>query len=544
MTSSRDLLTVVPTKVFCVEAQPEVFEQAYRAREPAWRPTLSPLGDRDEDEQDLPDFSDLEDDFQVVVTESLRSVSPGIQSQEGVGELIGDDNSGGNDLSLCVEAGTPRKAENEFVAELFIGNQGGNYTPLLRGSKQILQYLDSLDSRDSTGKILNTETDLQSDRRTATKAWAESRSSNETLQASRGRVDEPLAQVSRSNYHIDYSDNETASTGIEIENNLNSSSTPGFKLSNTDMLGENKDNNGSIVHEVSEDPKESEDSNVNENIVSDPGRDVVHGRERSNAICGENIMAPLFKGMLNIEGIPVVMSSEKSIESLYILPIDNIDFRVDESIAAFSNDVDLTMCVPRPIDHSPKPTNSAIPIYKIDTHFWSANLTESDIEEETDQTNFGPGLSFETQSEFENIHTVSACTASLACGQPGLEISPVSASNMEHVKHSGIDKGDARDFPPKETKVEDTALLVEAASQECIGNEVYSPAKEEQNISNPIQRVQTPGTSLGDYITKDMSGDETDISDGFGEQLEKMGVKNYSSRDSNGSISLDESDSD
>lgn len=614
---------------FCVEAQPEVFEQAYKAREPAWRPTLSPLGDRDEDEQDLPDFSDLEDDFQVVVTESLRSVSPGIQSQEGVGELIGDDNSGGNDLSLCVEAGTPRKAENEFVAELFIGNQGGNYTPLLRGSKQILQYLDSLDSRDSTGKILNTETDLQSDRRTATKAWAESRSSNETLQASRGRVDEPLAQVSRSNYHIDYSDNETASTGIEIENNLNSSSTPGFKLSNTDMLGENKDNNGSIIHEVSEDPKESEDSNVNENIVFDPGRDVVHGRERSNAICGENIVAPLFKGMLNSEGIPVVMSSEKSIESLYILPIDNIDLyeenagcgdqksicssRVDESIAAFSNDVDLTMCVPRPIDHSPKPINSTIPTYKIDTHFWSANLTESDIEEETDQTNFGPGLSFETQSEFENIHTVSACTASLACGQPGLEISPVSASNMEHVKHSGIDKGDARDFPPKETKVEDTALLVEAASQECIGNEVcplttmndhstriptlvnifhsrgmmspttspasnrpflnrcsspiqittspkrgenltprivtpsgkvYSPAKEEQNISNPIQRVQTPGTSLGDYITKDMSGDETDISDGFGEQLEKMGVKNYSPRDSNGSISLDESDSD
>ncbi|KAB8291605.1 hypothetical protein EYC80_006405 [Monilinia laxa] len=623
-----------PDRSFCVEAQPEVFEQPFRAREPAWRPTLSPLGDRDEDEQDLPDFSDLEDDFQVVVTESLRSLSPGIQSQEGVGELIGDDNSGGNDMSLCVEAGTPRKAENEFVAELFMGNECGNYTPLLRGSKQILQYLDSLDSRDSTGKILNTEADLQSDRRTATKAWAESRSTNKTPQASRDRVDEPLAQVSCSNYHEDHSDNETASIGIEIfevgsRENSNAFSTPGYQLSNADIFGEDMKCGVSIVHEVSEDSRESTDSNVNENVMFDLGRDVVHGRERSNAICGENIIPPLFKEMLNIEGPPVRMSSGKSIESLYILPIDNIDLyeenagcgdpkrscstQLDENIATFSTDVDLTMCVPRPIDQSPKSINATIPTYKIDTHLWSANLTESDVEGGTDQTGFGAGLDFERQPPFENIHTVPGCTSSSAYGQSSLEISTVSASNMEHVKHSVIDEGDTRDFLPKKTKAGDTALLVEAVSHEYIDNEVsplttvndhstriptlvnifhsrgmmsptispassrpflnrcsspiqittspkrgenltprivtpsgkvYSPAKEEQDISNPIQRVQTPGTSLGDYINKGMSGDETDISDGFGEELEKMGVRNYSSRDSNGSISLDESDSD
>ncbi|RAL63589.1 hypothetical protein DID88_003633 [Monilinia fructigena] len=622
-----------PDRSFCVEAQPEVFERPYRAREPAWRPTLSPLGDRDEDEQDLPDFSDLEDEFQVVVTESLRSLSPGIQSQEGVGELTGDDNSGGNDMSLCVEAGTPRKAENEFVAEVFMGNQCSNYTPLLRGSKQILQYLDSLDSRDSAGKILNTEADLQPDRRIATKAWAESRSTNKIPQASRGRVDEPLTQVSCSNYHDDHSDNETTPIGIEIfevgsRENSNASITPGYQLSNADIFGEDKKRGDSIIHEVSEDSRENTDSNVNENIIFDLGPDAVHGRERSNAICGGNIMAPLFEEMLNSEGSPAVMSSDRLIESLYILPIDNVDLyeenagcgdpklscstQVDENIAAFSTDVDLTMCVPRPVDRSPKSINATIPTEKIDTHLWSANLTESDVGGETDQAGFGPGLYFETQPPFENIHTVPAYTASSAHGQPSLETLSVSASNMEHVKQSGIDEGDTRNLPSKRAEVEDTALLVEAVSQEYIDNEVsplttmkdhstriptlvnifhsrrmmsptispassrpflnrcsspiqiptsskrgenltprivtpsgkvYSPAKEEQDISNPIQRVQTPGTSLGDYINKDMSGDETDISDGFGEELEKMGIKNYSSRDSNGSISLGESDS-
>ncbi|QSZ29454.1 hypothetical protein DSL72_003968 [Monilinia vaccinii-corymbosi] len=589
---------------FRVEAQPQAIEQAYRTREPAWRPTLSPLGDRDESEQDLPDFSDLEDGFQPVATESLRSSSPGIQSQEGVEGSIVDDNSGGIDMSLFVEAGTPRKVEGEFVAELFMGNQSDNSMPLLRGSKQILQYLDRIDGRDSASKITNSEDGLQSDRRTATQAWAESRSTENAPQAFRDKAEEVLAKITYSVDHDGSSDNETTSLGVKIvedesRKNSNSYNTQEFQFSSfADMFGEGEICGISIAQEVSEDLKEGIDLNMNPNITLDFDRDVVHRRERSNAICGENIMAPSFEGMLSSEEPLEIMPSEKSNEGIYILPIDNIDMyeenagcgdmksypsnHIDENIAVFSRDADLIGLVSKPIDQSPEPINSTLPSpsYKIDTHLWSVKLNKSDFEGETEQTGLGPGLWAGTRTKSKNIHTAPACTIS-------------SASNIEQVKDSGINHVEPDDSPTKETHIEDVTLLEETVSQEHTDNEarpmaitrdnlkriptlvnvfhpreivfpamppcsnrpyvdgcaspnqsitnpkresltprivtpsgkVYSPAKEEQSISNPIQRVQTPGASLGRYMNKFMmSGDETDISDGFGEELEKMGV--------------------
>ncbi|KAI9641348.1 hypothetical protein NHQ30_010150 [Ciborinia camelliae] len=610
---------------FRVEAQPEVVEPVYRAREPAWKPTLSPLNDRDEDEHDLPDFSDLENDFQLVATESLRSSSPEIQPQEGIQDLIGENNSGSNDMSLCVEAGTPQKSENDFFAELFMGNNSDRPSPLLRGSKQILQYLDTLDEINSTSKIQHVENDFRFDRRTATKAWAESKDDNresestqKAPQAAQDMADELFAQASSNSIWIDefYSDDDNTSLGIEIveketRKGSKPSITPLFEFSRVaDASGEDKDCGIPIVHEVSDPSKDTESidsnaKNTNENIIFDFDRDVIHRRERSNAICGENMKAPLFQGMLNNEDNPVVVSSVKSNESIYIQPFENADLyeenagcgdsksspsQVDENIAAFSSDA-FTVLLPEPTD--------ALTNYKVDTHLYSMNLTKSAFEEEAEEAGFGSGLLRGPCAKVESIRNASACTASSVYSQPGLENLSVSASNTEQLNLSTIDNSDPKDLPiEKENKIEDVSIRVETVSQEYIDNEVcpptiaktdprrvptlvnifhsrgmmsststrpfldrcspprsplpsiptpklgerhihtprivtpsgavYSPAKEEQKISNPILRVQTPGNLSSGY----MSGDETETSEGFGEVLEKMKVSKYCLRSS------------
>ncbi|KAJ8068196.1 hypothetical protein OCU04_003766 [Sclerotinia nivalis] len=599
-----------------VDAQPAIIEPVYRTREPAWRPTLSPLGDRDENEQDLPDFSDLENDFQLVSTESLRSSSPGIQSQEGAEEVVGDDNSGSNDMSLCVEAGTPQKFNNDFVAELFMRNHTDSSTPLFRGSKQILQYLDSLDGKDSTRKTLHAKDDLQLDRGTATKAWTESENADgnanftgQTPQDVQDMVDKLFDQATRSVWLDDSSDNESTSQGAEIFEEDRKVTNPFFTQGPkfpkfSDGFGEGKSCGVSTSDEFLRD-QEGIDSNKeseSEHITFDFDRDAAHRRERSNAISGK--------------GPSVVVSSDKSNESIYILPMENVDLyeedagcgdpkssrssEIDENIAAFSTDADLTVLVPEP--------THTLESYKNERHLCSMDSTISNFESEADQTSFKPGLWAGTCTKAQNKRIASACIASSVYGQPGPEISSAPVSKPEEVPLSDTKNDGPKDcLEGKEDTIKDATLRVEIVTQEYIDREVrpllnkrtdskrvptlvnifhargmmspnstrsfldrcssplqpitspkrgethtqaprivtpsgkvYSPAKEEQKLSNPIQKVQTPGSSLSNFFGVDLSGDETDISEEFGEKLVKMEVSKYCLRDSHDS-SLDES---
>ncbi|ESZ92968.1 hypothetical protein SBOR_6634 [Sclerotinia borealis F-4128] len=606
-----------PERRFRVEAQPKVLGSIYRTRERVWKPTLSPLGDRDENEQDLPDFSDLEKDFQLVATEWLRSSSPGIQSQEGAEELLGDDSAGSNDMSLCVEAGTPRKSNEELVAELYMGNHSDQTTPLLRGSKQILQYLDSLNGKHPTSKILHAKNDFQLNRRTATKAWAESedddresRSIEKAAQGARDMTNDHFAQISRSILLDDYSDDGTTSLGIEIveENsreNSDQSFTQGFEYSQfADTFDEGKNYGISIqMDEVSEDEEgmASNPANANENFIFDFGRDMAHRRERSNAISGE---VP-----------PVILSSDKSNENIYIVPIDNNDLYEENAGCGDpelppSSDTDLT--------------GDALTNYKIDTHLYSMNLTKSEFEGKEEQSVYRPGLWAGTCAKVQDTRNASACTASSVYSQPGLEFSSMSATNTEKAQSSEIQGERQKDsFTGNNPNIEDGAFRVETVSQEYIDYEihplattraspqraaikantfhtrnmmfpastnpflnrpssphspfqpiasskraqphtqgprivtpsgkVYSPAKEEHKVSNPIQRIQTPGHSRSEQrsgnlsrdLNRDLSGDETEFSEDFGEELEPMGKGRYAVRSARGdgsvsSVSVDE----
>lgn len=650
-----------PEQRFHVEAQTEATGSARKTREPSWKPTLSPLGDRDEEAEDLPDFSDLENNFQLVATESLRSFSPGIQSQEGLNELIDDDNSGSNNISLCVETGTPRKTENEFIAELFIANQSDNPVPLLRGSKQILQYLDNLDGKSSKSNIPETE-DLESDRMTATKLWAESRLTDEAPQSAKDTADEPFAQTATVDYNDNYSNDETTSPEngfLEMRNRKCSelSDITRIKISRfTDAFGNEDSRKNYVNHEVSETAKEGEALNKDEDIISDFDRDLVFRRGRSNAICGENIHVSSFQGILNDRdqdlGPPVIGSSSKSDESIYILPIDNIDLyeenagcgdvnlsssdQIDMNITAFSQDADLTVLTPEFIDtlmNFPVTIDSDFPSRKVDIQPWGTTWTLPDAKREkktnisttglwTNNVEFpSKGLWTNTCLKLPSTDNVSACTVSHGYDQLGLEISSISGSTKKSTT-SDTETG-SKDTPKEEvTKAEDGVFRVETASQEYIDNEVpppaptrtessqiptlvnifhargiispsrsstptrpflnrcssplpptkngspkrggtqapriitpsgkvYSPAKEEEDEKNknPIQRVQTPGSMLGKSrgssmcmgtdMCIDTSGYETDVSEGFGVELEKTGAMTYLAR-SHGEISLSE----
>ncbi|CAD6445023.1 75a2e92c-df57-4b47-90b8-dcef6073a867 [Sclerotinia trifoliorum] len=605
-----------PERILHVDSQPAVIEPLYRTREPAWRPTLSPLGDRDENEQDLPDFSDLENDFQIVSTESLRSSSPGIQSQEGAEDVIGDENSGSNEMSLCVEAGTPQKLNDDFVAELFMGNHTDSSTPVFRGSKQILQYLDSIDGKNSASKELHAEDDLQLNCGTAAKAWAESESANEnanltgqTPQDVQDMVDKLFDEATRSIWLDDSSDNESTSQGVEISEEdrkfTNSFFAQGPKFPQfSGGLGDDKGCGVSTSDEFSGNREgiDWKKESASEHIIFDFDRDMPHRRERSNAISGK--------------GPSMAVSSDKSNESIYILPMENFDlyeenagcgdqksarFReIDENIAVFSADADLTVLVP---EHTHTLEN-----HKNETYLCSLDSTKSNLESEAEQASVIPGLWAGTCTKAENARIASACMASHVHGQPGAEISSAPISKPDEVLPlSGTNNDGRKDcLEEKENTIKDTNIRVETVTQEYIDREllpvlnkgtnskrvptlvnifhargmmspnsthpflnrcssplppttspkrgeqpiqsprivtpsgqVYSPAKEEHKTSTPIQRVQTPGNSLTDLFGADLSGDETDISEEFGEKLVKMEVSKYCLRDSRDS-SLDE----
>ncbi|APA15171.1 predicted protein [Sclerotinia sclerotiorum 1980 UF-70] len=599
-----------------VDAQPAVIEPLYRTREPAWRPTLSPLGDQDENEQDLPDFSDLENDFQIVSTESLRSSSPGIQSQEGAEDVIDDENSGSNEMSLCVEAGTPQKFNNDFVAELFMGNHTDSSTPAFRGSKQILQYLDSLDSKNSTSKDSHAKDDLQSNCRTATKAWAESENANgnanftgQTSQDVQDMVDKLFNEATRSIWLDDSSDNESTSEGIETSEEDRKVTNPFFVERQFPQfsggLGDDKVRRASASDQFSGNREgiDSKKENASEHIILDFDIDTPHGRERSNAISGK---CP-----------SMVVPSDKSNESIFILPMESVDLyeenagcgdpisarssEIDQKIAAFSADADLTVMVPESTHTSDN--------YKNETYPCSMDSTNIILESEAELSIVKPGLWAGTCTKAENARIASACGASYAYGQSGPEILSASISKPEEEIPLSDTKNDgSKDcLEEKENTIKDINLRIETVTQEYIDREVrpllnkgtnskrvptlvnifhargmmspnstrpflnrcssplqpitspkraetptqsprivtpsgqvYSPAKEEQKTSNPIQRVQTPGNSLTDLFGVDLSGDETDISEEFGEKLVKMEVSKYCLRDSRDS-SLDES---
>jgi hypothetical protein len=128
---------------------------------------LSPLQGKGESEHELPDFSDVEVDFHPATTDSLKSSS----SHYPDGSVF-DDASVNQDMSMCVEAGTPhRKLDYEpyecnsdkYDVSMFIQGRPGNSEPFLRGTKKILQYLDCLDGGDSANRIRTSAADLQHD---------------------------------------------------------------------------------------------------------------------------------------------------------------------------------------------------------------------------------------------------------------------------------------------------------------------------------------------------------------------------------------------
>ncbi|TGO53026.1 hypothetical protein BCON_0131g00250 [Botryotinia convoluta] len=609
-----------------VEAQTAGIEPIYRTREPAWRPTLSPLGDRDESDQDLPDFSDLENEFQLVTIKSPESSSLSIKSQEESEEAAGEDISGSNDMSLCVEAGTPRKSDHEFITELFMGNDSDRPAPLLRGSKQILQYLDSFDVVKCSSNSVHADNDLQSNRKTATKIWAESEDAEEiyhsikpTPESVQAMIDELFAQATHHAKLDDSSDDGGASFKIEVveeetRKGSNSSFKKGHKLS---RFLDNQYCGVPGPNEVSKNQEEiaSETKGAKEHTIFDFCKDTIHRRERSNAISGE--------------GPSVAVWSNKSNESIYILPIDNIDLyeenagcgdpkspcptQIDENIAAFSTDAQLTLLVPEPID------TATITNHKTNNQLFGLDLTKPDFDNKEETANVRPGLWGGTCTKEQNKCDASACTASSIFSQLGLKttLAPA-ASKIEEVATSDNKKDEPTDIPKgKENIIQNSTLRVETVSQAFIDNEIlpqlntrfeskrvptlvnifhsrgmkspssarpfldkcssplqpistpkrvetytpiqiprivtpsgkiYSPAQleEDKKVSNPIQRVQTPGSGLEkqckgrDYFSVnmsvddaddeddvDLSGDETEISEGFGEKLERMRVSKY-----------------
>ncbi|KAM0153541.1 hypothetical protein ACHAQE_007590 [Botrytis cinerea] len=606
-----------------VEAQTIGVESIYRTREPAWRPTLSPLGDQDESDQDLPDFSDLENEFQLVTIESPESSSLSIKSQEGAEEEVGEDIPGSNDMSLCVEAGTPRKSNNEFFTELFMKNGSDRPAPLLRGSKQTLQYLNSLGCVKSSSNLMHTHENLQSDRKTATKIWAESEDAKEmyhsiepTPEDVQAMIDELFAQATRHAWLDNSSDDGSASLKIEVveekaRKGSDSSFKQGYKLS---RFLDSQDCGVSGPNEVSKNEEEifPETKGAKAHTIFGFDNDAVHRRELSNAISGEGPPAALWSNKLN--------------ESIYILPIDNIDLyeenagcgdpkspcptEVDETIEAFSTDANLTIFVPEPIDAATATS------HKLNDHLSSLNLAKQDFDDKKEKADVRPGLWAGTCTGEQNKGNISACTASSIFSQLGLENAHApAASKTKEIVSSDNKKYEQADIRKgKENIAQNATLRVETVSQEFIDREVlpqlntryeskrvptlvnifhsqemmspssarplldrcssplqsvttpkrveaytpihiprivtpsgkiYSPEQLEENkkVSNPIQRVQTPGSGLEkqfkerDYFNLemeadevdgvDLSGDETEISEGFGEKLERMRVSKY-----------------
>ncbi|TGO24761.1 hypothetical protein BPAE_0095g00170 [Botrytis paeoniae] len=609
-----------------VEAQTAGIEPMYRTREPAWRPTLSPLGDRDENDQDLPDFSDLENEFQLFAIKSPESPSLSIESQEELEETAGEDISGSPDMSLCVEAGTPQKSDHEFITELFMANDSDRPAPLLRGSKQILQYLDSFDGVNCSSNLVHADNDLQSNRKTTTKKWAESEDAEEiyhsiepTPESVQAMIDELFAQATHHAKLEDSSDDGSASFKIEVveeetRKGSNSSFKKGHKLS---RFLDNQYCGVSGPNKVSKNREEiaSETKGGKEHTIFDYGKDTINRRERSNAISGE--------------GPSVAVWSNKLDESIYILPIDNIDLyeenagcgdpkspcptEIDENIAAFSTDADLIVLVPEPID------TATVTNHKTNDHLSSLDLAKADFDNKEETANIRPGLWAGTCTKEQNKCDVSACTASSIFSKLGLEtaLAPA-ASKIEEFATSDNKKDEPTDIPKgKESIIQNSTLRVETVSQEFIDNEVlpqlntkieskqvptlvnvfhsrgmkspssarlfldkcssplqsistpkrvetYTPIQnprivtpsgkvyshaqleEDKKVSNPVQRVQTPGSGLEkqckgrDYFSVnmsvddaddednvDLSGDETEISEGFGEKLERMRVSKY-----------------
>ncbi|PQE21613.1 hypothetical protein CJF32_00004301 [Rutstroemia sp. NJR-2017a WRK4] len=128
---------------------------------------LSPLKEKSGSEHELPDFSDIEVDFNPAATDSLK----GSSSNYPDGSVF-DDASVNQDMSMCVEAGTPHREldyepyecnSNGFDVAMFIQGRPGNSEPFLRGTKKILQYLDCLDGGDSANRIRTSAANLQHD---------------------------------------------------------------------------------------------------------------------------------------------------------------------------------------------------------------------------------------------------------------------------------------------------------------------------------------------------------------------------------------------
>ncbi|KAM3073568.1 hypothetical protein ACMFMF_006773 [Clarireedia jacksonii] len=132
-----------------------------------WNPVLSPLQEKGESEHELPDFSDVENDFHPATTDSLKSSSSHYPD-----DSISDDASVNQDMSMCVETGTPHQKrdyepyefnEKDFDVTMFIQGRPGMSEPFLRGTKKILQYLDCLDNGDHANRIPTSAADLQFD---------------------------------------------------------------------------------------------------------------------------------------------------------------------------------------------------------------------------------------------------------------------------------------------------------------------------------------------------------------------------------------------
>ncbi|TGO69016.1 hypothetical protein BOTNAR_0016g00110 [Botryotinia narcissicola] len=606
-----------------VGAQTAGIEPIYRTREPAWRPTLSPLGDRDESDQDLPDFSDLENEFQLVTIKSPESSSLSIESQEESEEVAGEDTSLSNDMSLCVEAGTPRKSDHEFITELFMGNDSDRPAPLLRGSKQILQYLDSFDGVNHSGNSMHADNDLQSNRKTATKIWAESGDAEEiyhsiesTPESVQAMIDELFAQATHHAKLDDSSDDGNGSFKIEVveEETRKCSNSPFEKVHKHSKFLDNQYCGVSGPDEVSKNQEEiaSETGGAKDHTIFIFGKDTIHRRERSNAISGE--------------GPSVAARSNTLDENIYILPIDNIDLYeenagcgdpnspcptgIDENVAAFSTDADLTVLVPEPIDAA------TVTNHKVNNNLSSLDLAKADFENKEETANVRPSLWAGTCTKEQNKWDASACTTSSIFSKLGLQaaLAPA-ASKIEEFATSDNKKDEPTDIPKgKENLNQNPSLRVETVPQAFIDSEVfpqlntrteskrvptlvnifhsrgmtspssarpfldkcsfplqpvstpkrvetytpvqvprmvtpsgkiYSPAQleEDKKVSNPIQRVQTPGSwlekqckcrgyfsvnmSVDDTDDVDLSGDETEISEGFGEKLERMRVSKY-----------------
>ncbi|PQE18878.1 hypothetical protein CJF31_00010405 [Rutstroemia sp. NJR-2017a BVV2] len=330
-------------------------------------PVLSPLQGQSESEHELPDFSDVEIDFHPATTDSLKSSS----SHYPDGSVF-DDASVNQDMSMCVEAGTPHRKldyepyecnNNEFDVTMFIQGRPGTSEPFLRGTKKILQYLDCLDDGDSANRIRTSATDLQHDSDTSADISDKSEAlSREDMVMGMSSIAEDqsnkLSELDfNSGFKTEDSEEDAASLAVKVvehdgANPASKAMSNGFDFSTEKKVFEN------VLDDIPTTLRQAKvlpDSDAFNHAAMDT---TVEGPRVSfeSARHLNGLFANGSDGQIEREDYLTEDTSNKSRENIYIIPVEDIGL-IEEN-AGYGNDDDAS--ISGNAAHSPGPSQGTL----------------------------------------------------------------------------------------------------------------------------------------------------------------------------------------